>query len=534
MTENCTVEDSSLPLNEIKSESDLISSTTNEPSDDSSLNEIKNNLSQEKINEEIEDQVVKQEDMEIGEKNGLSLDPERAFIKLSSFSIKEFRSIKTQIEEALLNKIKKMEDVQLKHEEKYVCYFKDFAVDKIGNSVSLGETGIAEGWSVPMYENEFRNLLGLPFTENNAAIRVKKPQQECFNCLSTNHGVRECPVRVNQERLDFHKKIFNTQSAAAQDQAYLFSSRYTSELESKLNKGFVVGKISDELKEALGCKSNQLPPYVYIMRKYGYPKAWLLEAQVTNCKLSVIDGGLKTTDDHDGDEATDEMKDLATADSQADIEYDPDRIFTFPGFNEPPESGMLDESHIYGAKRYGSEFSREMLLSTLKLQNKIKKVVKRTISKLEEPSEDSNTEKKTDDTIESLNENDSIKDASNETIELDEEDEDDEKGDECDLASSTTKKQKITSKKSSSRSQSKTSMLGTSFNAIPGTPIVNNSFGGILKLPEGINFSENICAHKPFEMNSNTPTGSYQKIQKITKELKTKPTTNEQEITKDF
>jgi len=106
-------------------------------------------------------------------------------------------------------------------------------------------------------------LLGLPFTESSASIRIKKPRQECFNCLSTNHGVRECPVRIDQDRIEFHKRIFTTQSQQAQDQAQLFSNRYTSELDSKANRGFVPGKISDQLKEALGCKPNQLPPYDY-------------------------------------------------------------------------------------------------------------------------------------------------------------------------------------------------------------------------------------------------------------------------------
>lgn len=146
------------------------------------------------------------------------------------------------------------------------------------------------------YENEFRNLLGLPFTEDSASIRIKKPRQECFNCLSINHGVRECPVRIDQDRIEFHKKIFNTQSQQAQDQAQLFSNRYTSELDSKANRGFVPGKISEKLKEALGCRPNQLPPFVYIMRQYGYPQAWLMEARVEKSKLSVLDGGLKSGD----------------------------------------------------------------------------------------------------------------------------------------------------------------------------------------------------------------------------------------------
>ena len=54
------------------------------------------------------------------------------------------------------------------------------------------------------------------------------------------------------------------------------------------------GKISDQLREALGINENQLPPFIYIMRKYGYPKGWLIEAQVKKSNLAMDNG-----DEHD-------------------------------------------------------------------------------------------------------------------------------------------------------------------------------------------------------------------------------------------
>lgn len=33
--------------------------------------------------------------------------------------------------------------------QNYVKYFKNYAIDRVGNAVLRGETGIAEGWSVP-------------------------------------------------------------------------------------------------------------------------------------------------------------------------------------------------------------------------------------------------------------------------------------------------------------------------------------------------------------------------------------------------
>ena len=58
--------------------------------------------------------------------------------------------------------------------------------------------------------------------------------------------------------------------------------------------------------------------------------------------------------------------------NKAELVYDSDKIYSFPGFNEAPESGILDESDIYRVKRYGPEFSKEKFLSTLKLENKVR------------------------------------------------------------------------------------------------------------------------------------------------------------------
>jgi zinc finger CCHC domain-containing protein 8 len=135
--------------------------------------------------------------------------------------------------------------------------------------------------------------LGLPYTEDRAvseSLRIKRPRQECFNCLSINHRVQECPVRIDQERIEFNKNQFTSQSQQSQEQAQLFSTRYTSDLDSKSNRGYVPGKISDQLREALGLKPNQIPPFIYIMREYGYPPGWLVEAKVASTKLAVHDG----------------------------------------------------------------------------------------------------------------------------------------------------------------------------------------------------------------------------------------------------
>ena len=182
--------------------------------------------------------------------------------------------------------------------------------------------------------NEFQNLLGLPFHEDNAlaeTLRIKKPRLECFNCLATNHRVTECPIKVDDERIRIHRKIFTNQSMQAHEQAELFSTRYTSD--SKDNRGFAPGKISAELRQALGVRDNQLPPFIYLMRELGYPTGWLLEAQVKKSDLELVH------DEEKNGEKTEESTE------NLPVEYDADKIISYPGFNEPPPKELMDVSY---------------------------------------------------------------------------------------------------------------------------------------------------------------------------------------------
>lgn len=62
--------------------------------------------------------------------------------------------------------------------------------------------------------------------------------------------------------------------------------------------------------------------------------------------------------------------------------------------------------------------------------------------------------------------------------------------------------------------------IGTSFTEILGTPVLSNATDE-KSVPNWEKFSENICEHRSFEMESNTPTGNYQNIVRLTREFKT-------------
>lgn len=421
------------------------------------------------------------------------------YLKLTGYSNKVLRSIKCEIEDLIIKKILALEDIEKSENSREITvqYLKDYAIDKIGNQVISGQTGIAEGWRVPLYKSEFQNLLGLPFTEDHAvaeSLRVKKPKQECFNCLSTDHRVTECPVKINNERIAMHRSEFNTHSMQSHDHG-LSSSRYTCDPDAKLHRGFIPGKLSDDLKEALGCKHNRLPPFIYVMREHGYPAAWLIEAQVNNSSSLSVHNGIDKVKKEGEDVVLDEEVDAKPAEVTEEIEYDQNKIYTFIGFNEKLPSEFIDESEKYRVKRYSENLSREMFLSTLNLEKK-KVIKRRSVYQSESQSE----------VIEDL-------EVKEETDELAEQDKN--------VETPPNSIEDLTEDSALLKKEAMDSVdHGTSFNEIPGTPIAYNDKGNMM-VPTSAKFSENICEHRCFEMESGTPTGSYQRIVDLTREFKT-------------
>ena len=50
---------------------------------------------------------------------------------------------------------------------------------------------------------------------------------------------------------------------------------------------------SGELRKAMGFRSNELPPHIYMMRKLGYPPGWLEAAKEETSGLAIFDGAGK-------------------------------------------------------------------------------------------------------------------------------------------------------------------------------------------------------------------------------------------------
>lgn len=108
------------------------------------------------------------------------------------------------------------------------------------------------------------------------------------------------------------------------------SSRYydSSEVEIK------PGKISHELREALGLPDNEVPVWIYRMRALGYPPGWLKKAVVDTSDIF----------DTEPDNGSDSKKRKSLENDQ--IQYDHSKLIDYPGFNSPMPKGCIDY-HYY-------------------------------------------------------------------------------------------------------------------------------------------------------------------------------------------
>lgn len=72
--------------------------------------------------------------------------------------------------------------------------------------------------------------------------------------------------------------------------AVIFSHirRYHEDGENKFGH-FQPGKLSENLRYALGLRPNQLPIFVYRMRVLGYPPGWLRDAEVHQADMKLYD-----------------------------------------------------------------------------------------------------------------------------------------------------------------------------------------------------------------------------------------------------
>lgn len=152
-----------------------------------------------------------------------------------------------------------------------------------------------------------------------------QPQQsfECFNC-GGGHLLYDCPEEIDSVRVAQKRREMARERDAGPKKMRYF------EYEMQARR-FRPGKLSRELRNALDVEHSELPFFTYRMRILGYPPGWLQDAEIEESGLEIY--GLDDKNAEDGE--------------VEEVQYDPTRLISFPGFNDPVPPGVNDRWEEY-------------------------------------------------------------------------------------------------------------------------------------------------------------------------------------------
>lgn len=135
----------------------------------------------------------------------------------------------------------------------------------------------------PDYDSTEANVLldkNEPETDENAvnndSVKVNN-RNSCWNC-DGDHSLRDCKEPLIRNNINRNKQLFLQKNGK--------NERYHLDADQKYGH-LVPGKTTDNLRQALGLRSRELPLYIYKMRLYGYPPGWLENAKVSQSGLSL-------------------------------------------------------------------------------------------------------------------------------------------------------------------------------------------------------------------------------------------------------
>ena len=205
----------------------------------------------------------------------------------------------------------------------------DFIVDKIGEPIGDLHSASDANWKIPEYTTLYRDLLGPDAAEDTQKIEAAKKRMAnvCFNCGGGDHAIKDCklprnPKEINKRKDEFNKQFGGMRRGGPQLRLFEASGQYGN---NKKFAGLKPGIISDNLKAAIGLRESSLPPWIYRMRKQGYPPGWLKEAEVNESGVAVKEEG--------------ELNELnhieLTSSKQILTGFDANKLIDFPGFNSP-------------------------------------------------------------------------------------------------------------------------------------------------------------------------------------------------------
>ncbi|XP_045491453.1 zinc finger CCHC domain-containing protein 8 homolog [Colias croceus] len=197
---------------------------------------------------------------------------------------------------------------------------------------------------IPMYEQASQLISNASDTEKSAP-QVLRRGPTCFNCEGA-HPLRECTLPRNNAKIAENRRNIGVKLG-----------RYHVEDEQKYGH-LIPGRISGQLRNALGLKRNEIPMHIYRMRMLGYPPGWLEDARISHSGITMFDSTGRAIQDPDEEEG--EVCDPGCKDK-----FDIKKILDFPGFNVPASSRYKEEGHLYGFPPMSDQDSKMVMLQML-------------------------------------------------------------------------------------------------------------------------------------------------------------------------
>ncbi|XP_072943711.1 uncharacterized protein [Epargyreus clarus] len=183
-------------------------------------------------------------------------------------------------------------------------------------------------------------------TEQEASPTKFRRGPTCFNCDGA-HPLRDCTLPRNNARIAEQRKNAHATRVG----------RYHIEDDQKYGH-LIPGRISGQLRNALGLKRDELPLHVYRMRLLGYPPGWLEEARISHSGITMFDStgsAILDPEEEDG-----EICEVGSKDK-----FDIKKILDFPGFNVPASSRYVEEAFLYGLPPISEQDSKIAMLQML-------------------------------------------------------------------------------------------------------------------------------------------------------------------------
>lgn len=151
--------------------------------------------------------------------------------------------------------------------------------------VDIFPTADANDVEIPDYNSSAIDVLNDETSNETETNDESKPKTgNCWNC-SGDHNMRDCKEKRDPIAISRAKQQFMQRPR---------TERYHLESEQKYSS-LVPGKITDNLRQALGLRSRELPLYIYKMRLYGYPTGWLEDAKINNSGLTLFHSEVSTS-----------------------------------------------------------------------------------------------------------------------------------------------------------------------------------------------------------------------------------------------